>query len=181
MFAATAIPASEWRARARALKADGWWLVGLCGLDCLSLQEEVRFHVVVQMLHRERKERQLIHVLAEGEPPTVPSVTELWPGANFPEREVFDLFGVNFDGHPNLTRIMMPEEWEGHPLRKDYGVGKVGVEFLPQPFLQIDTPGQGINTEEAGVQVDALGQAGPPQRSGEWGGGGARKASEHDR
>ena len=59
---------------------------------------------------------------ASGEDANIDSLTPIWPGANFFEREVFDLFGVRFDGHPNLTRIMMPENWEGHPLRKDYPV-----------------------------------------------------------
>jgi Respiratory-chain NADH dehydrogenase, 30 Kd subunit len=75
------------------------------------------------------------------------------------EREAFDLMGIVFDGHPNLTRIMLPEEWEGHPLRKDYGVGKVPVEFIPQPFLQFDSPHQQPNSPEAGVSVDRLGQS----------------------
>ena len=161
---AATVAAAEWFERARALKDEGWWLADLCGLDCLGLQTEARFHVVVQLLHREQKQRQTLHIEAAGEPPAVPSVVELWPGANFFEREAFDMYGIQFDNHPNLTRILMPEEWEGHPLRKDYGVGKVPVEFVPQPLLQIDSPRQGISAPEAGVEVDRLGQSGPPQR-----------------
>jgi NADH-quinone oxidoreductase subunit C len=63
-----------------------------------------------------------IRVRAHGSDPVVPSITQLWPGANWHEREIFDLFGVRFEGHPDLRRILMPEDWEGHPLRKDYPV-----------------------------------------------------------
>jgi NADH-quinone oxidoreductase subunit C len=61
-------------------------------------------------------------VLVDGESPSVESIVPLWPAANYYEREVFDLFGVRFDEHPNLRRIMMPDDWVGHPLRKDYPV-----------------------------------------------------------
>jgi NADH:ubiquinone oxidoreductase subunit C len=118
-----------------------------------------RFEIVAQFLHRERRERGTVHVLAAGEPPTLPSITSLWPSADFMEREAFDLVGIVFEGHPNLKRIMLPDEWEGHPLRKDYGVGKIPIEFIPQPFLQFDSPHQQPNSPEAGVTVDRLGQA----------------------
>ncbi len=163
------IGSEQWAARARELQADGWHFADLAGLDRLSLQgaedSGARFQVVVQLIDRNHKERQTIYVTAEGDPATVPSVTEVWPGANFFEREAFDLYGIHFEGHPNLSRILLPDEWEGHPLRKDYGVGKVTVEFVPQPFMQIDSGGQGTTTEEAGEDVDRLGQLGPPARS----------------
>jgi NADH:ubiquinone oxidoreductase subunit C len=128
--------------------------------------DEGRFEVVAQFLHRARRERATVHVLAHGDPPRVPSIAGVWPSADFMEREAFDLMGIVFDGHPNLTRIMLPEGWEGHPLRKDYGVGKVAIEFIPQPFLQFDSPHQQPNSPEAGVSVDRLGQpAGEPGRS----------------
>ncbi|MCC7370146.1 MAG: NADH-quinone oxidoreductase subunit C [Chloroflexi bacterium] len=59
----------------------------------------------------------------------VPTVTEVFPGADWYEREVFDLFGITFEGHPNLTRLMMPDDWEGHPLRRDYPIGGEQVDF----------------------------------------------------
>jgi NADH:ubiquinone oxidoreductase subunit C len=61
--------------------------------------------------------------------PAVASLTRLWPGAGFAEREVYDMFGISFEDHPDLTRILMPDDWEGHPLRKDAGVGTVPVQF----------------------------------------------------
>jgi NADH-quinone oxidoreductase subunit C len=69
-----------------------------------------------------RKERVRLKVELGGAEQQVDSLVSLWPGANYFEREVFDLFGIRFSGHPYLRRIMMPEDWEGHPLRKDYPV-----------------------------------------------------------
>ncbi|MPZ68889.1 MAG: hypothetical protein GEU71_05110 [Actinobacteria bacterium] len=158
------LSAGEWTDTARILQDEGWLLVDLCGLDRLGLSDEAvetRFEVVVQLIHHDKRERTTVHVGASGEPPTVPSVTELWAGADHMEREAFDLMGIHFEGHPNLTRILMPDEWEGHPLRKDYGVGKVPVEFIPQPLLQIDSAGQSPNAEGAHQAIDHLGQGSP--------------------
>ena len=158
------VPAGEWLERARSLQAEGWLLMDLAGFDGLARRDSDRFRVVCQLLHMLKKERQTIHVVADGDPPSVPSVVELWPTADFMEREAYDMFGINFDGHPNLTRILMPDEWEGHPLRKDYGVGKVAIEFVPQPFIQIESPGQSPKQSEAGREVDELGQLVTPER-----------------
>ena len=155
----TTISAGEWVERAKALHDEGWQLMDLTGLDRLRLTpNEPRFEVVVQLINHDSKQRQMIHVVAEGDEPTVPSVTDLWPTVNFMERETFDMYGINFEGHPNLTRILMPDEWEGHPLRKDYGVGKVPVEFIPQQVMQIDSPGQTPGSSEPGIRRDRLGQ-----------------------
>lgn len=164
MTESTNVPAGEWAERARLLRDEGWTLVDLCGVDRLGLTGDSRFEIVCQLLHFEAKQRRTLHVAADGEPPRLPSITDVWPTADFMEREAFDMFGIEFEGHPNLTRILMPDEWEGHPLRKDYGVGKVAVEFLPQPFLQIDAPGQAPETRAAGREVDRLGQSGEPER-----------------
>ncbi|HEY1271724.1 MAG TPA: NADH-quinone oxidoreductase subunit C [Terriglobales bacterium] len=83
---------------------------------------EPRFEVVYHLLSIPNKERVRLKVRLEGSSPVVESVTSVWPGANFFEREVYDLFGIRFTGHPYLRRIQMPEDWEGHPLRKDYPV-----------------------------------------------------------
>jgi NADH-quinone oxidoreductase subunit C len=154
----TELSAAEWPERARSLRSDGWLLADLCGLDRLHLGFDERFGVVVHLVNHETKERQRVHVSATGEPPTVPSVTDVWPGSNFFEREAYDLFGINFEGHPNLDRILMPDDWVGHPLRKDYGVGKVPVDWIPQPVLQIESPGQSPKGDEAAVKLDRLGQ-----------------------
>ena len=83
---------------------------------------EPRFEVVYHLLSIPNKERVRLKVRLNGTSPVVESLTSVWAGANYFEREVFDLFGVRFTGHPYLRRIMMPEDWEGHPLRKDYPV-----------------------------------------------------------
>ncbi len=160
----TTIRAGEWLERARELSDAGWRLTDLCGVDRLGLGGDPRFEIVCQFVNMDDMKRTSLHVAAEGDPPTIPSVTKVWPVANFMEREAYDMFGIHFDGHPNLTRILMPDEWEGHPLRKDYSVGKIPIDFAPQPFLQIDAPGQGPDTVEADREVDHLGQAGPPLR-----------------
>lgn len=83
---------------------------------------EPRFEVNYQLLSMDRRERLRLRVKLPGNSVTVASVTSIWPTANWHERENFDLFGIQFEGHPDLTRILMPDDWEGHPLRKDYPV-----------------------------------------------------------
>jgi NADH-quinone oxidoreductase subunit C len=82
--------------------------------------QEPRFEVVYHLLSLETAQRLRLKVRVSGEHPHCLSVFPVWPSANAFEREVFDLFGIVFDGHPYLRRIMLPEEWEGYPLRKDY-------------------------------------------------------------
>jgi NADH-quinone oxidoreductase subunit C len=81
-----------------------------------------RFQLSYHILSHSYKERIRLRVLLEDADPSVETITSVWPAANYYEREVFDLFGIRFDGHPNLRRIMMPDDWQGHPLRKDYPV-----------------------------------------------------------
>ena len=83
---------------------------------------EPRFQISYHIVSMTMKQRVRLAVLLEGDDPSVDSITSVWPSSNFYEREVFDLFGIRFIGHPNLTRIMMPTDWKGHPLRKDYPV-----------------------------------------------------------
>jgi NADH-quinone oxidoreductase subunit C len=83
---------------------------------------EPRFQISYHILSHAMKQRVRLRAFVSSDDPVIDSITPVWPSANFYEREVFDLFGVRFAGHPNLRRIMMPDEWEGHPLRKDYPV-----------------------------------------------------------
>ena len=83
---------------------------------------EPRFEVIYHLHCVERNERVRLKCRVSGAEPAIESVTSVWRGANWYEREVFDLFGIGFVNHPNLRRIMMPEDWQGHPLRKDYPV-----------------------------------------------------------
>ena len=83
---------------------------------------EPRFQITYHVLSHRLRQRVRLVVRLAGEDATIGSITSVWPSANFYEREVFDLFGVHFQGHPRLTRIMMPLDWKGHPLRKDYPV-----------------------------------------------------------
>ena len=81
---------------------------------------EPRFELNYHLVSIPLRQRMRVKVRVAGSDPAVGTVTPVWPTANWHEREVFDLFGVRFEGHPDLTRILMPEDWEGHPLRKDF-------------------------------------------------------------
>jgi NADH-quinone oxidoreductase subunit C len=81
-----------------------------------------RFQLSYHILSHSYKEMIRLRVMVDETDPSVESITPVWPGANYYEREVFDLFGIRFEGHPNLRRILMPDDWQGHPLRKDYPV-----------------------------------------------------------
>ena len=108
-------------AACEAVKAAGYnFLEDVTCVDYYPL--EPRFQVIYHILSHRLKARVRLAVPVESIDPEVDSITPVWPSADFYEREVFDLFGIRFGGHPNLRRIMMPDEWEGHPLRKDYPV-----------------------------------------------------------
>jgi NADH-quinone oxidoreductase subunit C len=81
-----------------------------------------RFQVSYHILSHALKEYIRLRVMLPAEDPALDTITSIWPGANYYEREVFDLFGIRFEGHPNLRRILMPDDWNGYPLRKDYPV-----------------------------------------------------------
>jgi NADH-quinone oxidoreductase subunit C len=113
----------------------------LCAVDYLthpgrSLPDGVaaeRFEVVVNLLSLSLRQRVRIRVQVPESDPSVDSLTDVYPGVDAMEREAYDMLGVVFADHPDMTRILMPEDWEGHPLRKDYGVGRVPVQFKEAP------------------------------------------------
>jgi NADH-quinone oxidoreductase subunit C len=88
-----------------------------------------RFAVAYHLYSMVHNRSLRLKVYLPGEEPAVPSVTGIYPAANWSEREIYDLLGVTFTGHPDLRRILMPENWEGHPLRKDYPLGYETVQF----------------------------------------------------
>ena len=108
-------------AAAEAVKSAGYaFLMDVTAVDWYP--SEPRFQVSYHVLNMAEKRLMRLAVMLGGNDPSVETVTHVWPSANFYEREVFDLFGIRIAGHPNLTRIMMPTDWKGHPLRKDYPV-----------------------------------------------------------
>lgn len=127
------VPKEQWREVARAARDAGFeMLVDETVVDYLG-KRPVRFEVVASLLSLEHNLRIRLRAMVPEEDPTVDSLVPVYPGANFYEREVYDMFGLIFEGHPDLTRILLPDDWEGHPLRKDYGVGSVPVQFKSSP------------------------------------------------
>jgi NADH-quinone oxidoreductase subunit C len=103
------------------------FLENLCGVDYLG--RKPRFEVVAHLTSMRHRHRVCLKVGCDEPEPTVPSLTPLFPTANYQEREAFDLLGIRFEGHPSLTRILLPDDWVGHPLRKDHPLGDEEVAF----------------------------------------------------
>ena len=125
-----------------ALKADGYVsVIDLCGADYLtnpnrSLPADIageRFEIVVNLIAHTPPRRIRVRVQVPASEPTVPTLFDLFSGVEAMEREAYDMFGVVFENHPDPTRILMPHDWDGHPLRKDFGVGAVPVQFKGAP------------------------------------------------
>jgi len=115
------IAAGEICGAAAAMQATGYnFFEDMTAVDWFPASP--RFQLSYHLLSHTYKEYIRLRVLVDGEDPAVETITTVWPAANYYEREVFDLFGVRFEGHPNLRRILMPDDWQGNPLRKDYPV-----------------------------------------------------------
>jgi NADH-quinone oxidoreductase subunit C len=171
---------AEVRATLIELKAAGFAiLMDVGGAD--YLQREPRYDVVYHLVKLSAAARTLdavgrperVRVLCgvPGADPAVPSVADLWPSANWAEREIFDLFGIRFDGHPDLRRIQMPSDWEGHPLRKDYPLRGPARERSPRPSFALKsnvaagTPASGKTAAALQRQIAAArGQVVPPAK-----------------
>jgi NADH-quinone oxidoreductase subunit C len=125
------------------------WLMDVGGVDYLGFpddgpmgddQREHRFEVVYQLYSMERNHRYRVKVAVREDSPEVPSVWDLWGTANWMEREVYDMFGVRFPGHPNLRRILCHDQFEGHALRKDYPIQRRQKLTEPTETLMCDKP-----------------------------------------
>jgi len=129
------IEVNEYHDHIKSLLEEGYeMMIDLTAVDWFR-KKEPRFEVVINLLSLTKNLRKTIKVQVPDENLTIPSITDIYPGANFYEREVFDMFGIVFENHPELTRILMPDDWIGHPLRKDYGSGRIPVQFKNAPSV----------------------------------------------
>jgi NADH-quinone oxidoreductase subunit C len=129
----------EYLATVKALADEGYGMcIDLTAVDYLELPERQlpddaepaqRFEVVVNLLDLGNRRRLRLRVQVPAADATLPTLFDVHPGTEAMEREVFDMFGIEFSDHPDLTRILMPEDWVGHPLRKDYEIGRIPVQF----------------------------------------------------
>jgi NADH-quinone oxidoreductase subunit C len=122
------VPRDDLYAFVEAVRDAGFeTFVDTCAVD--HLNRKPRYDVVINLLSMQHTQRLLIKVGIPGDDPRLVSIAPLYAGANFYEREAWDLMGIVFEGHTDLTRIVLPDDWIGHPLRKDYSVGSVPVQF----------------------------------------------------
>lgn len=101
----------------------------ILGADLLGFETEPRFEVIYSLYSLKTSRRIVVKAQVGEDDPTIDTAGEVWPAATWPEREIFDLFGISFNNHPDLRRILMPDDWVGHPLRKDFPLGGEEVEF----------------------------------------------------
>jgi NADH-quinone oxidoreductase subunit C len=138
------VPAAQVHEALSALKDDGYRL--LVFLTCVDHLADAarswpgRYEIVYQLRDMEKLRDLRVRAFIDGDPPEIASASDVFPPANWDERETYDLFGVVFKGHPELTRILMPDDWVGHPLRRDYPVGGEVVEFSEEHELWQTAP-----------------------------------------
>lgn len=135
------------------------------GVDYVDLHDDYRFEVVYHLYSVGHKHRIRLKARCSEENPSVPSLTGVWKGMNWMEREVFDMFGITFVGHPDLRRLLLYPEFEGHPLRKDYDFKEIQPLV---PFLEVDvpmslgTPFHGTNRDRGVQPGEGTSAAGKP-------------------
>ncbi|HEX3467929.1 MAG TPA: NADH-quinone oxidoreductase subunit C [Candidatus Elarobacter sp.] len=156
---------AELRATIQGLRGEGFaMLTDIGGVDYLG-REPARFDVVYHLLKLDVRATTLAAVgspervrvlcgVAESDP-VLPTITDLWPSADWAEREIFDLYGIRFDGHPDLRRIQLPDDWEGYPLRKDYPLRGPARERTPRPSFALKS-NVAAGTPAAGKTAAAL-------------------------
>ncbi len=136
------VPRDRYLVVIKALLADGYEMCAdLTAVDYLlmpqrSVPDDViaeRFEVVVNLLSLQHRQRIRVRTQVSESDPTMPTLFDMYPGTEAMEREVYDMFGIVFSDHPDLSRILMPEDWDGHPLRKDYEIGRIPVQFKGAP------------------------------------------------
>jgi NADH-quinone oxidoreductase subunit C len=127
-YSMISVPVDDWVSFAEAAKDAGFDAFSdLFAVDHFT--DAPRYEVILNLVAMDERARIVVSTRVPYDDPTVPTLTNVFQGANFYEREAYDLMGINFPGHPDLTRILMPDDWVGHPLRKDYDIGSVPVEF----------------------------------------------------
>ncbi len=127
------IPLNDYKTTVESLKNEGFeMMMDLTVVDWFR-KKEPRFEIVVQFLSTSHNKRKTLKTFVNDEDLSISSITDIYPSANFYEREAYDMFGIIFENHPDLTRILMPDDWVGHPLRKNYGSGRIPVQFKNAP------------------------------------------------
>lgn len=136
------VPRDRYVVVMKALLGDGYEMCAdLTAVDYLMMPQRSvpvdviaeRFEVVVNLLSLKHRQRIRVRTQVPESDPTIPTLFDMYPGTEAMEREVYDMFGIVFSDHPDLSRILMPEDWDGHPLRKDYEIGRIPVQFKGAP------------------------------------------------
>ena len=147
------VPAAQLRQVAQALKERGFMLMDSVGVDYLTYPElkPARFALLHNIYHPRDHRRVFLRVWLDGEEPHVDSLYPVWRAANYLEREVYDLVGIHFDGHPDLRKVLTPDDLEGHPLRKDFPLGESPTLFNDGRFLDPAAFRAGMTGQQTGL------------------------------